>query len=673
MMELLAPAGSFDAVVAAVEGGADAVYIGGKEFSARSGAENFENNEITAVVRYCHLRGVKVHVAANILVKEKESARFLEYMSFLNSAGVDAVIIQDIGMAKLTHERYPDLPLHASTQMTAASLSAVNYLAKMGFSRVVLARELSAEEISYIAGNAAIETECFVHGAICMCYSGQCLMSSIIGARSGNRGMCAQPCRLPYEFSHGKKGYLLSPKDMSLIDCLRELDASGVTSLKIEGRLKRPEYVSTVVSVYRKYIDSPGNVSRRDKEILLNSFSRSGFTDGYFKGALGAAMMSYEIPGNTAENKFEDIAKVHRRHEIDIRCRMKKGECFLVELSDCLGHRVSAASDEKVAKAENRPIDESRLKEQLLKLGDTVFTAAEVAIEADDDAFIPVKVINETRRRAAKLLEEKILTMPLRRENSRITKAKSSMEFPPMLIASVSNAEQLKAAEDAGVEIIYIPRGLAKLANKCDTQYVIKLPQICDNDEKWDIPAGFGVLISNIGQEEIYSNCKKYGNFRLNITNSASAEVFDGYEAVTVSAELNLADIGRISANVAKEAIVYGKLPLMIMKNCPVRALTGKCGSGKGYSLKDRMGEEFSFSCDEACHSIILNSKNIYMADKLAEVTKTGISRLRLEFFDEDYQTAKAILAEYAKVLEGIAACSPKENTFTRGHFYRGI
>ncbi len=678
MMELLAPSGSFEAVIAAVQSGADAVYIGGKEFSARSGAENFSNEEIAEVIRYCHLRGVKVHVAANILVKERETAQFLEYMGFLNSAGVDAVIIQDIGMAKAVRERYPELPLHASTQMTVASLSAVKYLEKMGFTRVVLARELSADEIGYIAKNSNIETECFVHGAICMCYSGQCLMSSIIGTRSGNRGMCAQPCRLPYEFSGGKKGHLLSPKDMSLIDDIKTLEACGVTSLKIEGRLKRAEYVAAVVSVYRRYIDKAAAVSKKDKEILLNSFSRSGFTNGYFINELGKDMMSYEIPGNTADNNFakeftDILKKENKKRKIKIFCSLKKGEAFLVKLTDSFGNTAEASSEELAERAENRPIDRERLREQLLKLGDTVFDAEEVESDTDPDAFIAIKVINETRRQAVKRLEEIIAAVPKRSENTAEEKRYANTVYDTIFTASVATAEQLRACEEAGIEVIYLPHSLAGLVKKGQAEYAVKIPQICDSDEKWDIPENFGVLISNIAQEEIYPKCKKYGNFRLNITNSASAASFDGYESVCISPELNLGDIARISADTPKEAIVYGKLPLMIMKNCPVRAITGKCGRGKPYTLKDRMGEEFAFSCDEACHSILLNSKNIVMSDKLADIAKAGISRLRLEFFDEDYEKTKAVIKEYKMALAGEKINSPRENTFTRGHFYRGI
>ncbi len=678
MMELLAPAGSMESVVSAVQSGADAVYIGAKEFSARHSAKNFSDDEIKDVVRYCHLRGVAVHVAANILIKETECESFLNYIGFLNDVGVDAVIIQDIGMASMVRKLYPDLPIHASTQMTVASLSAVKYLEKMGFSRVVLARELSADEIEYIAKNTEIEIEVFVHGAICMCYSGQCLMSSVIGSRSGNRGMCAQPCRLPYEFSNGKKGYILSPKDMSLIEHLGRLSQIGVKSLKIEGRLKRPEYVATVVGIYRKYLDNNLKVSAEDTEILKNAFSRSGFTDRYFTGKIGKDMMSYDIPGNTAPNsfpkEFEDkIKRENIKRNIYISCKMKKGEKLSVTFCDEKGLSVTAESEDVVSEAINKPIDEERLKDQLKKLGDTVFSAVEILVDADSDAFIPIKSINDTRRRVTELLEEMILKRPERTSNVVQDFGFDNATFEPMLTASVENTEQLKACEDAGIEVIYIPPSIMSSAKREDISYIVKLPEICDSDRKIDIPKKFGVKISNIGQEKIYEGYRFFGNWRLNIMNSCSADIFSHYESIELSPELKLADLAKISSGIPKEVWVYGKLPLMVMKNCPKRAILGKCDRDNSYTLRDRMGEEFAFSCDGGCHSILLNSKNIFMADKLSELKKTGLSRFRMSFFDEDYKKTEEIINLYKSALDGKTVPTPKENTFTRGHFLRGV
>ena len=683
-MELLAPAGSFDAAVAAVQAGADAIYIGGKNFSARRGAKNFTDEEIAELVKYCHLHGTDVHVAANILVKPSEEEEFIRYVGFLNSLGIDALIIQDIGMAKIIREIYPDLPLHASTQMTAASLSHVKYLEDMGFSRVVLARELSKEEILYICKNSKIEIEAFVHGAICMSYSGQCLMSSIIGARSGNRGMCAQPCRLPYTFKKDgkvlKEGYILSPKDMSLVENIKDLAECGVSSLKIEGRLKRPEYVASVVGVYRKYIDTLEIVTDEDKKILKNSFSRSGFTNGYFTGKTGSKMMSYKIPGNTSQNFFSkeiqelcNSGKDTRKRRVKIECVMRKGKKLYIKITDKEGFSAEAESDVLVEEAINKPMDEERLKEQLSKLGASVFLADSIKVELDGGITIAVKEINATRRKAVERLTEEILKRPKRRKFEYIKDNFKREYKKPELTAQVTTEEQLKTAESLGIKVIYIPKGLIEKAKNPEIFYVVILPEICDSDLVWDIPSEFGVLISNPGQEILYKNHKKYGGTRLNVANSATADVFSHYESVDVSLELNLHEIKNVNTKASKEVMVYGKIPLMIMKNCPVKAISGECSYNKNFTLEDRKKEEFSFSCDGACHSILLNSKNIYMADKLKDITDAGIERLKLVFRDESKEETRKIIKEYKSALLGEKVSSPKENTFTRGHFYRGV
>ncbi len=304
--ELLAPAGSMESLYAAIENGCDAVYLGGKQFNARQNANNFTNEELKSVVSYCHLRNVKTLITINTIYKEKELSELLDFVNFLYEIGIDAVIVQDIGAASIIKSNFPDLKLHASTQMTAHSLEDVKYLESIGFSRVILSRELSLGEINTIIKNTNIEIECFIHGALCVCYSGQCLLSSMLGGRSGNRGTCAQPCRLKYSLGNDEeleKGYLLSPKDISTIKILPELIQAGVTSFKIEGRMKRPEYVAGVVSIYRKYIDlyfenSEYKVELKDIKILEQLFNRGGFTEGYFFKNSGKDMMSIKSPKN---------------------------------------------------------------------------------------------------------------------------------------------------------------------------------------------------------------------------------------------------------------------------------------------------------------------------------------------------------------------------------------
>ena len=472
-IELLSPAGGAAQLKAAVQSGADAVYMGGYGFNARRSAKNFTPSEMKEMVDYCHMYGVKVHVAVNTLIKEKELDELLEYAYSLNDMGIDALIIQDIGAAEMIKKAIPQMELHASTQMTVTSLEGVRYLESMGFDRVVLARELSKSEIEHICKNAKAEIEVFVHGAICQCYSGQCLMSSILGGRSGNRGRCAQPCRLKYSLSNGKSGYLLSPKDMSLINELQELEKIGVASLKIEGRLKRAEYVSAVTGIYRKYLDFPSRVTEADKKELLEAFSRTGFTDGYFKNKLGSAMMSSADPSNS-ENHFTPEAAARasenadfRKVPVSISAYLQEGEPLTVTLYDNNGSCSSVTGTVLAEKANSRPLDEERLKEQLEKLGGTPFICENTDIFTGGGITIPIKEINSVRREAvAELIKQRTAV----RE-----RAKCDFEFPiikrehtePKLTASVRTEKQAAAVITAGIKIIYAPAELAeKLKNK---------------------------------------------------------------------------------------------------------------------------------------------------------------------------------------------------------------
>ena len=631
MMELLAPAGSYSALCAAVQSGADAVYIGGSEFSARKGAVNFTTEEIEKAARYCHLRGVNLHVAANILIKEKETKRFLEYIGKLNDIGVDAVIIQDIGMASKIRKLYPDLPLHASTQMTVASVEAAKKLADMGFSRIVLARELTRDIIAKICKEVNIEIEVFAHGAICMCYSGQCLMSSIIGGRSGNRGMCAQPCRLPY-FMDDKDGYLLSPKDMCMINHLSELSKIGVASIKIEGRLKRSEYVAAVTGIYRKYLDEPKSVAGEDMQKLYDAFSRSGFTSGYFDGELGKNMMCYENPANSAENIFSDDVKERckenanfKKSGIFISCELKSRAPICVSVWDNVGNFARCEGTLLPEKAINRPIDKQRLESQLLKLGDNPFFAEGVEILVEDGLSLPISEINSTRRNAIEeYIKQKLRKIP-RKVIKNQEEDKGKNIFPsPILVAEVSSYEQAKACANAKISQIYAPTELAnRLYDELENVEIIaKLPPICRPDKEAIKPKTDSILISNIGQIDTSKKC--YGDFRLNITNNESVKFYKNLERVTISPELNLGEMSGIANG--QEVIAYGRLPLMVMENCPQKAL-GKCRNGKMiHSLKDRKGEEFLLRCSEGCFCEILNSNPIYIADKCEFIKKLQIN-----------------------------------------------
>ena len=696
-MELLAPAGSAAALRAAVQSGADAVYLGGEMFGARHSADNFTIDEMKSWTDYCHLYGVDVHVAVNTLVKEKELDEFADYIRALGSAGVDAMIVQDLGAAEIIKEILPDMALHASTQMTVTSIEGVKYLEDKGFSRVVLARELGKYEIEYICRRAKAEIEVFVHGAICMCYSGQCLMSSILGGRSGNRGRCAQPCRLPYELTENGKnvggGYILSPKDMALVNRLDELERIGVSSLKIEGRLKRAEYVSAVVGVYRKYLDRGGTASRQDMTELTDAFSRSGFTDGYFTKNLGKDMMSLVTPGNSSGNKFTDAAKKRaaenanvRKIPITISGTLKRGKPLQVTFTDADGITVTSIGTVNAEDALKTALTAERLKEQLLKLGSTPFECTDADIYADSGITVPIKEINAVRRAAAEKLtkaridarrrDSKTHTFSRKNRDTKTTAGTNEI----MLCAEVSDVEQLKAAVTHRLSRIYVPtdvlgtlkdKTLLEKARKENIEIITKAAEIlCDEDIMTD-----SVLVSSAAAAYKYADKKLYGDFRLNVFNSMTANSFDRFETVTLSPELNLGEIRDTLSNtrVNTELIAYGRIPLMLTRNCPVKAM-GKCQKGKRiYSLRDRKNEVFPIVCAGGCRAKILNSKPIYMADKIDDLKKLKINGLRLIFTVENFSQCDKIIDVYRRALDGETVGGMAAGAYTRGHFYRGV
>ena len=674
-MEILAPAGSMEALKAAVQSGADAVYVGGTEFSARKSAANFTVAQIEEAVKYCHLRGVKLHIAANILIKESEKKRFLDYIGELNNIGVDAVIIQDIGMAQAVSKMYPDLPLHASTQMTVTNAAGAAQLKKSGFSRVVLARELSKDAIKKICDNVDIETEVFCHGAICMCYSGQCLLSSIIGGRSGNRGMCAQPCRLPYKLG-GKQAYHLSPKDLSMIDRMGELAEMGVTSVKIEGRLKRSEYVSAVTRIYKKY-EHGGNVSDADKTELSDAFNRSGFTCGYYEDKLGKDMLAYTNPSNVSENRFSEETQKFcaenanfKKREIFISAKIRIGEPITVSVWDEHGNFAQYIGTERLKKADRNGMEKERAKAQLLKLGNTPFFAETAELETEEGVMIAVSQINEARRSAIQMLEKEILKVRKRRSASYIPPEIKSGQENPKLTAEISSFEQAKACAEGGISEIYVPVPIFEDVKKAFPQMTViaKLPTVMRDDRKYKKYNADKILVSNIGEIDYSKEC--FGDYRLNITNADSISAYGGFKRVTLSPELNLSELSKISAGC--EVIAYGRLSLMLMENCILKA-NGICQNGtiKEFLL-DRKNEKFPLKCGEGCVLELLNSKPIFMADKIKDLLKLKPAALRLIFTVENFEECGKIIEKYVDGLSGKPIETPPENTFTRGHFYRG-
>ncbi len=691
-IEILSPAGSLDALKAAVGSGADAVYFGGRTLSARRNAVNLSDEEIIEAVSYAHLRGVLLYAAVNTLVFDNELEAAFEFVKFCYEAGVDAVIVQDLGLAEMIREHFPDFPLHASTQMTVHNLSGVRILEKLGFKRVVLSRELSFSQISHIASNTDAELEVFVHGALCMSYSGQCLMSSFLGGRSGNRGACAQPCRLSYTLydSNGdaaspENKYLLSLKDLCLIDYISELKKIGVKSLKIEGRMKSASYVSAVCGIYNKYRDG-GRVSAEDRELLENIFSRGGFTDGHYKDEHGRNMLSFDKNHDDIYTKATDkvienanaMANLERRSYINAKFHMEAGKP--VRFSAEYGGRCFEACGEVIAeKASNMPVGAERIRQQLLKLGSTVLEYSSLEIDAPEDLYIPIKEINNVRRCVTEQIEDYISGEGRRYLGKGYRQVKIKQKAPDTIsyTASVLNEAQADICYELGFDRIYIPYSLYKKdKEKYDADgdvYSVKLDpvnQSVGTDYK-DI-ATKSVCITNIGQLPLVpKQAEMIADYRLNICNSLSLREIEklGFSSAALSSELTLGAIRDLSSNIPLELLVYGKLPLMTLKNCLVKSSLGKCGckDGELYYLKDRKGICFPVECKkDECINIIYNSAPIFMADRLHEVKKTFASYYRFDFTDETPIQIASVMEKYDKGKKA-------DVFFTRGHFYNGV
>ena len=669
--EILAPAGSREALEAAVLNGADAVYLGGSLFNARASASNFSNEELKDAVDFCHLRKVKVYVTVNILVGDREFTEFDKFIRYIDEIGVDAVIVQDIGAAVYIKSIAPSLSLHASTQMTVYDLNGAVFLKKIGFKRVVLARELPYETIREIAENSGGEVEIFVHGAMCVSYSGQCLMSSMIGGRSGNRGKCAQPCRLNYTFGK-KSGTLLSLKDMCLIRHLGKIQNCNVASLKIEGRMKGHDYVGTVVSIYRKYLDSNAAVTDSDYKTLERIFYRGGFSDGYFTNKKGADMFCHSKPDNPylKNNEKLYIPKNNLKKTalyMYFKCRV--GKPAKLTVIDESGNTAECLADANTEPANKISNVKDRISDSLNKLGNTVFYAENIEVDADENAFVPVSTVNELRRNALSILENKIADSFRRQRtgmSSEFPTATNRRSFGFELSVFVTTAEQLAVFQKTECIRIYAPIELAAHFNGSETAV---LPRVSPENLKKSVSAlkNREVLVRNIGQIEIAKECKKDFSidFTMNVFNSFSAEFYKniGAKSVTLSAELTLAQIRDVSKITDCESVIYGKLPLMLTENCMLKT---SAGCTKGGYIEDRTGESFYVKCLDGCRNEIFNSVPVVMSDKKDDILSSGLAYGRLDFTDESPQKCLEIYNAYKnqRMITG---------NFTRGKFYKGV
>ena len=697
-MELLAPAGNFECLKAAVQNGADAVYFAGKFFGARSFANNFDEKELEAAVDYCHLRGAAAHITVNTLVADREMRELRKYVGFLSKIGADAVIVQDLGVMAIIRETCPELPIHASTQMTIHNTAGVLQVQELGASRVVLARELSKAEIARIAAQTEIELEVFAHGAMCMSYSGQCLMSSMIGGRSGNRGKCAQPCRLPYQINGSReKKFFLSLKDMSLLSHLTELKDIGVASLKIEGRMKGPAYVAAVVGIYRHCLDDNVLPTENELNLLDSVFFRGGYTDGYFTGAAGRKMFAFDKPDNPYKNGNEkvvrELAKTYQ--ETEKRKRKCTGELWvskgapprIVWKTECCSTDFTGAVP--VQEAQRIALTEESIKTQLCKTGGTVFTVSDLKIHLQEGCFLSAKDLNELRRDSLAKLENKILSGFKRAgcrnffSGSRGSQKADEVRKTVSFHCSVRTMEQLKRVREFPFERIGVPLSLFQ-KHKDELkgfaeQIIIDPPVIlkesrfakCRNSLNELYQEGFrSIYIHNLGTAGDPCAFERFASFRMNVFNRISVRELQrlGFAGITASPELNLAQLSEISEEFPLIVIGYGRLPLMITENCIVRNHE-KCPCRKEENtMTDRMEIRFPIvKDDDSCRSVVLNSKPVYMADKMQDLKRARLSAVHLMFTVESGQECAAVCREYFEKPTGYVS------DYTRAHFYKGV
>lgn len=721
-IELLAPAGSYESFEAALGAGADAVYVGGAAFGARAYAQNFGQEELLRAIRTAHIHGKKLYLTVNTLLKNKElKEQLYDYLAPYYEAGLDAVIVQDLGVFRFIKRNFPGLHLHASTQMTVTGPLGMKFLEDQGASRVVAARELSLTELSAMHQSSSIEIEAFVHGALCYSYSGQCLMSSLFGGRSGNRGRCAQPCRLAYDTSQdGKKfqgnGELcpLSLKDICTLDLLPEIIDAGVMSLKIEGRMKQPRYTAGVTSIYRKYLDlflkygqKGYQVEEADRRFLLDIFNRGGSCSGYYEQHNGPSMMAF-----TNEKKAGDITPeiIKRKEKINGNLILFPGSPVILEVN-CRNLSVTASAGD-VQFAVKQPMEEGRIRQQMEKLGNTEFQWNRLEIQMDKNIFVPVKVLNELRRDALLQLEE-ALTVPYQRKKGEVqetgrnfaegerrsAKQKDNKLLPVYLSCeTVQQAQALAANRE--IRGMYLPfdvmehcmeRGLADRM-----ELYLSLPHMSrgkspegyfDKALKWMEQGMKGFLVRNL---ESYAMVKSLGygaqcvlDFSLYTWNDEAVDFWkeEGILRNTIPLELNEKELLHRD-NRGSEMLVYGYLPLMLSAQC-VKKNRYRCDGQDGKTfLKDRYDKVFPVLCcchpwkikntggQKYCYNIIYNSIPFGLLKEKSRVTALGAESVRLAFTIEESLEAAKILEEFLDVY--LRNQEPSKREFTKGHFKRG-
>ena len=682
-LEILAPAGGFDSVIAAVRSGADAVYLGETVFSARASAHNFDEQALKEAVAYCHIHGVKVYVTLNTIVFDEEWEALRKAIIVAAEADADALIVQNLGVARLARQLAPDLALHASTQMSVHTAAGVRALYELGFKRVVLAREMSREEICE-AAKVPVELEVFVHGALCMSVSGQCYFSAMLGSRSGNRGACAQTCRLPF-YIRQKGGCALSLKDNSLIPLLRDLQEIGVASAKIEGRMKRPEYVAAAVTACREQLDQ-GFITDNTAAWLRGVFSRTGFTDGYYRGNLGKGMFGTRRKDDVLAADAALLAGIRQSYKNEKQHIPLTGH-FSAKLSKQPSltisdgrHEIAVTADAVCEQALKTPLTEEKCRAQLGKTGGTAYRFVQLTCDLADNLSLPLSVLNNLRRTALAQMDSRRAVV----HQYHINREQTAFRFAPFhakqqtLRARVTGTKLSPAFRDC--ELVFVPlfadlREIERLLRE-GFPVGVEIPRGLLGREKQaerqlSRVKALGVshaLCHNIGA--LYSAKQQgfvlHGGFGLNLTNTYDmlwAQEY-GLADTELSFELTLKQINRLGGDIGRGILSYGYLPLMLCRNCPAKSEGISCKSCKNQSIMtDRKGKRFFLRCDGSCTEV-LNCVPLYLDNK--ELSTVSIS----------FHTRRFSVENYVETVENITDFTRNpmlKDKMTRGLYHRGV
>ena len=701
--ELLAPAGSLEILKGVIESGADAVYVGGSMFGARAYANNFTEEELLEAIDFAHLRGVKVYLTVNTLIKNSEFSKLYDYLLVYYKRGLDAVIVQDIGVVKAIHEYFPSMEIHTSTQMTVTGADGVRFLSQFGVTRVVMAREVSLAEMKRIHEETGMELEAFVHGALCYSYSGQCLFSSILGGRSGNRGRCAQPCRLPYTVEGKKDEYILSLKDMCGIKALDKLHDAGVYSLKIEGRMKQLEYACGVVKYYRSYIDSMKPVSDADYDRIKALGNRCGFTDRYYFDHNGSDMVTYVKP-NFVSNAAEPSPE---KRKLSIEGELVLRESEPGSLTVKRGDVTYKASIEPVSAAIKAPLDKKAAIDRINKTGDTDFEFSHIKAQIGENVFVPNGALNKLRRDAISGLCDKLLKKYYR-DDARYADISSMCELPEHVVKSDAVHEDgaVNAKDYTAIcscmtrtqldtlisydcfDVFYLDFDMydrntliqqfaddVKCLTKRNKKVYLMLPTIFRADssdyfvsiaKELDKVSFEGFVVKNYEElyltENLFTGKKVILDHNMYTFNDVSRSVFfeHGVSGDTVPLELNSKEIMHRN-NIGSQMIVYGYYPLMTTANCVHKNTKGCDKKQKLIYLKDRYNKSFAVcnNCKE-CYNTIYNSLPTMLTKNISKLKEAGIRSFRYSFTIETPKQIKAVMDD--KVAE-----------YTNGHYKRGV